>query len=92
MLDESFSAPAPVAEPSTASEDPGSRILVFATSQDKDADGMLRLLVPMFGIAFSLVPSAMWPAVALIVEEKRLGTILIEMGALTQEGLQPIFG
>ena len=32
------------------------------------------LLVPMFGIAFSLVPSAMWPAVALIVEEKRLGT------------------
>jgi MFS family permease len=32
------------------------------------------LLVPMFGIAFSLVPSAMWPAVALIVEERRLGT------------------
>ena len=32
------------------------------------------LLVPLFGIAFSLVPSAMWPAVALIVEEKRLGT------------------
>ena len=32
------------------------------------------LLVPMFGIAFSLVPAAMWPAVALIVEEKRLGT------------------
>jgi MFS family permease len=32
------------------------------------------LLVPLFGIAFSLVPAAMWPAVALIVEEKRLGT------------------
>jgi predicted MFS family arabinose efflux permease len=32
------------------------------------------ILVPMFGIAFSLVPAAMWPAVALIVQEKRLGT------------------
>ena len=32
------------------------------------------LLVPMFGIAFSLVPAAMWPALPLIVEEKRLGT------------------
>jgi MFS family permease len=32
------------------------------------------LLVPLFGIAFSLVPAAMWPAVALIVNEKRLGT------------------
>ena len=32
------------------------------------------VLVPFFGMAFSLVPAAMWPAVALIVEEKRLGT------------------
>jgi len=32
------------------------------------------VLVPLFGIAFSLVPAAMWPAVALIVDEKRLGT------------------
>jgi MFS family permease len=32
------------------------------------------ILVPLFGIAFSLVPAAMWPAVALIVEERRLGT------------------
>jgi len=32
------------------------------------------ILVPLFGVAFSLVPAAMWPAVALIVEEKRLGT------------------
>ncbi len=32
------------------------------------------VLVPLFGIAFSLVPAAMWPAVALIVPEKRLGT------------------
>ena len=27
------------------------------------------LLVPLFGIAYSLVPSAMWPAVAKIVGE-----------------------
>jgi MFS family permease len=32
------------------------------------------ILVPLFGIAFSLVPAAMWPAVALIVPERRLGT------------------
>jgi MFS family permease len=32
------------------------------------------ILVPLFGVAFSLVPAAMWPAGALIVEEKRLGT------------------
>jgi nitrate/nitrite transporter NarK len=32
------------------------------------------ILVPLFGIGFSLVPAAMWPAVALIVDEKRLGT------------------
>jgi len=31
-------------------------------------------LVPLFGIAFSLVPAAMWPAVAMIVGVKRLGT------------------
>jgi MFS family permease len=32
------------------------------------------ILIPLFGIAFSLVPAAMWPAVALIVRENRLGT------------------
>jgi len=32
------------------------------------------MLVPLFGVAYSLVPAAMWPAVALIVEERRLGT------------------
>ncbi len=32
------------------------------------------ILVPIFGISFSLVPAAMWPAVALIVDEKKLGT------------------
>jgi MFS family permease len=32
------------------------------------------VIIPLFGVAFSLVPAAMWPAVPLIVEERRLGT------------------
>ena len=36
----------------------------------------IHLLVPMgmMGIAFSLIPAVMWPSVAYIVDEKRLGT------------------
>jgi MFS family permease len=45
--------------------------------------------VAMFilGIAFSLVPAAMWPSVALIVEEKRIGTAYGIMAALQNLGL-----
>ncbi len=45
--------------------------------------------VPMFllGIAFSLVPAAMWPSVALIVDEKRLGTAYGVMASLQNLGL-----
>lgn len=45
--------------------------------------------VPMFilGIAFSLVPAAMWPAVARIVEEKRLGTAYGLMASIQNVGL-----
>ncbi len=45
--------------------------------------------VAMFvlGIAFSLVPAAMWPAVALIVEEKRLGTAYGLMTSIQNFGL-----
>ena len=32
------------------------------------------LLMIVLGIAFSLVPSAMWPSVAKIISEKQLGT------------------
>ena len=32
------------------------------------------ILVVVLGIAFSLVPSAMWPSVTKIIPEKRLGT------------------
>lgn len=45
--------------------------------------------IPIFilGIAFSLVPAAMWPAVAKIVEEKRLGTAYGLMFSIQNLGL-----
>jgi len=53
----------------------GGSILLLATSLLFGTTMMTPwLLVPLFGVAYSLVPAAMWPAVALIVEEKRLGT------------------
>ncbi len=41
----------------------------------------------IIGIAFSLVPAAMWPAVALIVKEKVLGTAYGVMASLQNLGL-----
>jgi MFS family permease len=45
--------------------------------------------IPMFvlGIAFSLIPSAMWPAVSKIVSEKRLGTAYGMMFSIQQIGV-----
>ncbi|MCK4663889.1 MAG: MFS transporter [Bacteroidales bacterium] len=45
--------------------------------------------VPMFmlGIAFSLIPAAMWPAVAKIVDESRLGTAYGLMFSIQNIGL-----
>jgi len=46
------------------------------------------LIVPvaMLGIAFSLVPAMMWPSVAYIVDEHRLGTAYALMGLVQQVG------
>jgi len=46
------------------------------------------LIVPaaMLGIAFSLVPAMMWPSVAYIVSEHRLGTAYALMGLIQQVG------
>jgi MFS family permease len=44
-------------------------------------------LMVMLGIAFSLVPAAMWPSVAKIVEEKRIGTAYGTMFAIQNLGL-----
>ena len=41
----------------------------------------------MMGIAFSLVPAAMWPSVALIVEQERLGTAYGLMTMIQNIGL-----
>ncbi len=41
----------------------------------------------VLGIAFSLVPAAMWPSVALIVDERRIGTAYGMMASLQNLGL-----
>ena len=49
----------------------------------------LPLTVPviMMGIAFSLIPAVMWPSVAYIVEERRLGTAYAVMFLIQQLGV-----
>jgi MFS family permease len=48
----------------------------------------ISLLVPvsLMGIAFSLIPAVMWPSVAYIVDERRLGTAYALMSLLQQIG------
>jgi MFS family permease len=50
---------------------------------------LLPLGVPiaMMGVAFSLIPAVMWPSVAYIVEEKRLGTAYALMTLVQQIGV-----
>ena len=43
--------------------------------------------VAMMGIAFSLIPAVMWPSVAYIVDEKRLGTAYAVMTLIQQIGV-----
>ncbi|MCP4572193.1 MAG: major facilitator superfamily domain-containing protein 1 [bacterium] len=43
--------------------------------------------IALMGIAFSLIPAVMWPAVAYIVEEKRLGTAYALMTLVQQVGV-----
>ncbi|HWR16512.1 MAG TPA: MFS transporter [Terriglobales bacterium] len=42
--------------------------------------------VSMMGIAFSLIPAVMWPSVAYIVDEKKLGTAYALMSLIQQIG------
>ena len=48
----------------------------------------ISLLVPvsMMGVAFSLIPAVIWPSIAYIVEESRLGTAYALMSLLQQVG------
>lgn len=43
--------------------------------------------VAMMGVAFSLIPAVMWPAVAYVVEERRLGTAYALMTLVQQIGV-----
>jgi len=47
---------------------------------------LLLITMAMMGIAFSLVPAVMWPSVAYIVEESRLGTAYALMTLIQQIG------
>ncbi len=47
----------------------------------------LYIPVVLMGIAFSLIPAVMWPSVAYIVEEKRLGTAYSVMTLIQQVGV-----
>ncbi|MCU0304823.1 MAG: MFS transporter [Thermoanaerobaculales bacterium] len=50
------------------------------------------LVVPiaMMGIAFSLIPAVMWPSVAYIVDQKRLGTAYAVMTLVQQIGVMGV--
>ena len=71
----------------------GSLLLIFAhltlSVFDNVYLGYLGLLA--LGIAFSLVPAAMWPSVAKIVAENRLGTAFAVMFTIQNWGLNAFF-
>ncbi len=45
------------------------------------------ILIIILGIAFSLVPAAMWPSVSRIVDEKRIGTAFGTMASIQNFGM-----
>lgn len=51
------------------------------------SDISLYVPISMMGIAFSLIPAVMWPSVAYIVEQNRLGTAYSLMTLIQQIGL-----
>ncbi|MCK4750191.1 MAG: hypothetical protein KAT15_24210, partial [Bacteroidales bacterium] len=67
----------------------GSVLLIFAHLSlslfDSEVLGYLGLL--SLGVAFSLIPAAMWPSVAKIVKESRLGTAYATMFTIQNYGL-----
>jgi MFS family permease len=65
----------------------GSLLLVPVFLMFAYTDITLFIPIIMMGIAFSLIPAVMWPAVAYIIEEKRLGTAYALMTLIQQVGL-----
>lgn len=71
----------------------GSALLIFAHLALSLSNAKLLAYIGLLslGIAFSLVPAAMWPSVAKIVEEKRLGTAYASMFTVQNWGLGLFF-
>lgn len=71
----------------------GSLLLIFAHLSLSLVDIKLMAYIGLFclGIAFSLVPAAMWPSVARIVPENRLGTAYASMFTVQNWGLGLFF-
>jgi len=71
----------------------GSLLLIFAHLSlslfDSEILGYFGLL--SLGVAFSLIPAAMWPSVAKIVKESRLGTAYATMFTIQNWGLLAFF-
>jgi MFS family permease len=67
----------------------GSVLLIFAhlTMSFLRINALAYLALFCLGVAFSLVPAAMWPSVAKIVEENRLGTAYASMFTIQNWGL-----
>ncbi len=65
----------------------GSLLLVPVYLMMAYTDVHLRIPMAMMGVAFSLVPAVMWPSVAYIVDEKRLGTAYGLMTMIQNIGL-----
>jgi len=67
----------------------GSALLIFSHFVFAFLHSLLLCYISLFslGIAFSLVPAAMWPSVAKIVPERRLGTAYATMFTVQNWGL-----
>ena len=71
----------------------GASLLIFSHSVFAFIPSVFLCYIALFalGIAFSLVPAAMWPSVAKIVPERRLGTAYAAMFTIQNIGLAIFF-
>ncbi len=50
----------------------------------------LYISIALIGVSFSLIPAVMWPSVAYLVDEKKLGTAYALMGLIQQLGVAAV--
>ena len=65
----------------------GSLLLTFSFVALAGAHGDLWVSTVLIGISFSLIPAVLWPAVSMLVEQRRLGTAFGLMTMLQNVGL-----